>query len=447
MIRYHARWILPVSARPIEDGTVVEDGGRIVYVGPRAAAPPGEDHELGDAVLMPGLVNAHTHLELTVMRGLLEDLHFHEWIARLRASRNEVLTPDMLLDSSRWGIIEGLQTGTTTFADTCSTGVVARAISEAGVRGIVYQEVFGPDPGRCDAMLGELKTLLAGLRSFESNLLQLGISPHAPYTVSDALYLEAARFAAAEEIPVAVHVGESDAERQLVLEGCGPFADALRARGIAVEPRGRSSIGVLERAGVLGPRTLLIHCVRVDDKDIAVMAGSGCAVVHCPVSNAKLGHGIAPLRELLDAGLRVGLGTDSVASNNRMDLLDEARSAVLLQRARSGRADVLTARDAIELATYGGARALGLAARVGSLEPGKEADLAVFSLDGAVPSGDPESAVIFSLYRRAAVLVTIAGKVVVRDGRVLREDPDLRQRVIAAGKALGDWHLAPAPAA
>jgi 5-methylthioadenosine/S-adenosylhomocysteine deaminase len=133
-MRYHARWVLPITQPPIENGTVVENDGKITYVGPRAAAPPGDDYELGESIMLPGLVNTHTHLELTAMRGFLEDGQFTGWIDKLRQSRNEVLNDEMLLDSARFGIVEGLEAGITTYADTCSSGVVARALREQGVR-------------------------------------------------------------------------------------------------------------------------------------------------------------------------------------------------------------------------------------------------------------------------------------------------------------------------
>lgn len=446
MIRYHARWVLPVTNPPIENGTVVEHEGRIVFVGPRSAAPAGEDYDLGDAFLMPGLVNAHTHLELTAMRGLLEGLEFHEWIARLRAMREEVLDEAMLLDSARWGIVEGIRAGVTTYADTCSSGVALTAMRELGVRGIMYQEVFGPDPSRCEAMIEDLRQRIARLRDSETQLVRLGVSPHAPYTVSDVLYVEAARLAGREELPIAVHVAESDAERQLVVEGCGPFADALRKRGIDTPPRARSPIALLEKSGLLNPRTLLIHCVRVDSSDVALIHEAGCGIAHCPVSNAKLGHGVAPLLELLSGTDRVGLGSDSMASNDRMDMLEEARMAVLQQRARALRADVLPVSVALRLATLGGARALGLDSRVGSLEAGKDADLVAFPLDGLAPIGDPEAAAIFALGGRAAIFVTVAGRRLVEKGRLSIDTTDttsLRDRVIAAGDALARWHLSP----
>ena len=441
MIRYHARWVLPITRPPIQGGTVVEHGGRIVYVGERAGAPAGDDCDFGDAAILPGLVNTHTHLELTAMRGTLDGLAFPDWIARLRASREEVLDAQSMLDSARWGLVEGLRAGITTFADTCSSGVAIQAMSEAGVRGIMYQEVFGPDAERCEAMISALRERLQSLRTHESALVRLGISPHAPYTVSDALYVAAARLADGEEMPVAVHVAESEAESQLVIEGCGAFADSLRSRGIAVAARARSPVAVLDAAGILGARTLLIHCVRVDEHDVEMIARSRSTVAHCPVSNARMGHGTAPVIKLLEADVRVGLGSDSVVSSPSMDILDEARTTVLLQAALSGRSDALSAAQALELATIGGARALSLAARIGSLEEGKDADLAVFSLDETAAAISPETVLLFSPHSRRAMFVAVAGRVLLRDGNVLGESEEVRERVAAAAAELARWHL------
>ncbi len=443
-MRYHARWVLPITQPPIENGTVVESGGSITYVGPRETAPAGNDYDLGDAILLPGLINTHTHLELTAMRGFLEDCGFAGWIDKLRRSRNEVFDAEMLLDSARFGIIEGLEAGITTYADTCSSGVVMQAMTELGVRGIMYQEVFGPDPSQVTVAMGELEDRVALLDAQRTNLVSLGVSPHAPYTVSDALYDAAARFARERDLPLAMHIAESEPEHLLVTEGRGDFADRWKRRGIPVEPRARSPIGLLERHGALENGSLLIHCVRVDDSDIETMSRHRCAVAHCPASNAKFGHGIAPLLPLLAAGIRVGMGSDSVASNNRMDILDEARLAVLVHRAATRKHDAFGAHQALELATIGGARALNIADRLGSLEVGKDADLAAFRIDipRTVPVGDPYSAAIFALPGRSAQLVTVRGKVLVDKGQALARDSALATRVSSIGAALTGWATA-----
>ncbi|MFL5595099.1 MAG: amidohydrolase family protein [Gemmatimonadaceae bacterium] len=440
-MRYHARWVLPITQPPIEDGTVVEDDGLITYVGPRAAAPSGEDNDLGEAILLPGLVNTHTHLELTAMRGFLEDCRFAEWIDKLRQSRNEILDAPLLLDSARLGIIEGLEAGITTYADTCSSGVALKAMRELGVRGIMYQEVFGPDPSQSESMMRDLEDRISKLRLEQTDLVSLGVSPHAPYTVSDQLYAAAAEFARSSRLPLAMHIAESEPEYDLVTQGTGDFAARWSRRGIPVARRARSPIALLEQHDALRRDTLLIHCVRIDDTDIATIARHGCAVAHCPASNAKFGHGVAPLLPLVSAGIRVGIGSDSVASNNRMDILDEARLAVLIHRAATRRHDAFGAHQALELSTIGGARALGVASRTGSLEVGKDADLAAFRIDIArtTPSGDPYSAAIFALPGRSADLVTVRGRVLVKEGKCLAADRTLSERVRAAGTALASW--------
>jgi len=444
-MRYHARWVLPITRPPIENGTVVESDGLITYVGPRANAPSGKDYELGEAILLPGLINTHTHLELTAMRGFLEDCRFAEWIDKLRQSRNDILDTEMLLDSARFGIVEGLEAGITTYADTCSSGVVLHAMHELGVRGIMYQEVFGPDPSHAAIAMRELEERIEKLQLEQTGLVSLGVSPHAPYTVSDPLYAAAASFANARHLPLAMHIAESEPEYDIVASGTGDFADRWRRRGIPVEPRARSPIALLEQRGALERGPLLIHCVRVDDADIEIMARHRCAVAHCPASNAKFGHGIAPLLPLLAAGIRVGMGSDSVASNNRMDILDESRLAVLIHRAATRKHDAFGAHQALELATIGGARALGIDSRVGSLEVGKDADLAAFRIDipRTTPVGDPYSAAIFALPGRSAELVTVRGRVLVDRGRAPAADNALAERVRTIGTALAHWAASP----
>jgi cytosine/adenosine deaminase-related metal-dependent hydrolase len=439
MIRYHARWVLPITRSPVSHGTVAVAGSRIAYVGPRAGAPPGEDADLGDAVIIPGLVNTHTHLELTAMRGFLEDLAFRDWLLSLQRAKQAVLTPDMYLDAARFGIVEGLRAGITTFADSSDSGVTLHALREMRVRGVMYLEVHGPDHLRRERVMGELRARIRELRPYETDLQRLGISPHSPYSVHPSLLRSAADYAMAEHLPMAIHLAESEAELQFVCNGRGPFAESLHERLIDLPPTYPSPVwwlGEAERA-----RPLLIHCVQLDPQDIAMIKAMGCPVAHCPISNAKLGNGIAPLMEMLEAGVTVGLGTDSMASNNRMDLLEEARVAALMQRVRVGRSDVLSAGTALELATIGGARALSLGDRIGSLEVGKEADLAVFALGDApgLPSYDPAAALIYALGGAPAKMVTVAGEVRVWEGRVLWEDPALLVRVNAIASALRDW--------
>ena len=439
MIRYRARYVVPVTAPALANGVVGVEDDRIAYVGDASAAPAGTDIDLGDVVLLPGLVNVHTHLELTAMRGFLENLDFRTWILRLTTAKREVFSREMLLDAARYGIAEGLRHGITTYADTCDSGVVFDALREAGVRGVMYQEVFGPDPAQCAASMTELREKIGRLRPLETPLVRIGVSPHAPYTVSDSLFGAVARYARDETLPIAIHIAESQLEEDLVVHASGSFADGLRRRGIPVRARERSPIALLASLEVLAARPLLIHCVRVDEEDVALVARAQCSIAHCPVSNAKLGHGIAPLSRFLEANIRVGLGSDSVASNNRMDILEEARAALLFQRARLERFGEMGANMALRLATLGGAEALNIDQDVGSLEIGKFADLAAFPLVDAAPVHDPVVAAVFALAGTPASFVAVAGRVLVGDGALVGRDPTLAQRVQYGAEALQNW--------
>jgi cytosine/adenosine deaminase-related metal-dependent hydrolase len=438
---YRAAWVLPVAGPPISDGAVlVGRDGTIAAVGPRAAIEPPEGAEvveLGEAALLPGLVNVHAHPELAMFRGALEDLPFRDWILRLVGTKRAALQDADYPAAARWTLVEALRAGITTLAATEMSGAAFGALREAGMRGIVYREVFGPDPAQAEDSLAELRQAVDALRREETDRVRVGVSPHAPYTVSDALFAATAEYAVAEELPVAVHAAESAAERALVVEGGGDFAPGLRARSIATLPRGRSTVEMLDRLGVLAARPLLIHCVDVDDEDVRRLAGAGCAVAHCPVANAKLGHGVAPLAALREAGVRVGLGTDGVGSNNRIDLLEEARFASLLHRSNHHSSTLLPAVDLLRLCTLDGARALGLDHRIGTLEPGKDADLCAVSLAAphARPVGDPTSALFHAARGSDVILATVQGRTLFRDGTVLTlDEAAAREAVEAAGR-------------
>lgn len=444
LVRRHARWVVPVATPPIADGTVITDGDRITWVGPRANAPVGgHDEELGDCILTPGLVNAHTHLDLTMMRGALEDLAFFDWVSTLVQAKRDLLTADDFRAAALLGVAEGLSRGITTFGDTGDNDAAFDALLTLGARGIAYREVFGPDPEQVDASVVALMEAVAAMRRRATSLVRVGVSPHAPYSVSDALFKAIGEFAAREELPLAVHVAESAAEDDLVIRAAGPFAEFLRGRGIAVARRAYGPIQLLDAAGLLRRSTLLIHCVRASASDVARMADTGCGIAHCPASNAKLGHGIAPLKEFLAAGARVGLGSDSMASNNTMDLLAEARLASLQQRALTKKPDALPARAAFRLATLGGAEALRLDGETGSLVPGKQADLVAFRMsDLGAPVADPLAALVFGAGQIVAHRVVVAGHERVRDGVVQGLEPAVRARVTAAAARLVQWRAA-----
>ncbi|HET7791129.1 MAG TPA: amidohydrolase family protein [Gemmatimonadales bacterium] len=394
MLRLRAGTVHPVTAPPISDGAVLVDGGRIVAVGPasRILSPAGAGNlEFPEAELVPGLVNCHTHLELTHLAGRNGEPDFARWIRRVRELKDETPAPEFRR-AAEAGIRDGWSRGVTTFADTGSTGAPLEAMAALDARGIYYQEVFGPDPAQCDAGLADMDQALARLRPLASApLRRLGVSPHAPYTVSAPLYRAVALRARAAELPIAVHLAESREETEFVRDGTGPFAEALARRGIEVAAQRRSPVQYLLQLGVIRRGTLCIHCVQVDQADVASLALAGAAVAHCPRSNAAHGHGSAPLASLRGAGVRVGLGTDSAASVGDVELRAEAAHAGL------------AGADALRMLTLEGARALDWDEEIGSIEAGKAADLAVF------PAGGWAGAA-----RGPALLTVLAGRVVHR---------------------------------
>jgi cytosine/adenosine deaminase-related metal-dependent hydrolase len=425
---YSAQWVLPVAEEPIADGAVLVDvRGRIEAVGPAAAFDgfTGARLALGEAALLPGLVNVHAHPELTAFRALLEDLTFPDWILKLmRTRRTASPEPADWHAAARWGCIEAMAVGITTTGATEDSGASLGALLETGLRGVVYREVFGPDPTDAETSLEQLRGRVDAMRTRANSRVRVGISPHAPYTVSDRLFELAADYARAEALPMAVHAAEAAVEDDLVSHGTGTFAEGLRRRGIATPPRANGTIALLERTGVLAVRPLLIHCVRLRADDPARIRDAGASVAHCPTANARLAHGAAPLEALLAADVRVGLGTDSVASNNRLDLLEEARFAQLLVRARTERPGALSARRLLELATIDGARALGIDGDVGTLERGKLADLCAVRLNTphAQPVHDIAAAVVHAARGSDVVLTVVDGRAVYRAGEFITVD-------------------------
>ena len=349
--------------------------GRIHAIGPDATVPrplhvPAAEFE--DAALLPGFINTHTHLELTGFEGHIAERQFPVWIRRLRQLKT-TRTPDQYLVAARRGLADCYAAGITTIADTGDSGAAIRVLAEADGSGLAYQEVFGPHPSQTRESLAGLQQRVADLSPLTTERVRVGVSPHAPYTVSGPLFRAVAAWSQAEQLPLAVHIAESPAEAELLLAGAGPFAEGLRDRGIPLpSPRGHSPISWLAEHNVLSSLSLCIHAVQVGPGDIQRLADSGAAVAHCPVSNQVHDHGVAPLAAMLKAGIRVGLGTDSVVSVGRLDLLAEARLAGSL-------AD-MDAEKVLELCTLGGARAIGIEAETGTLEAGKWADCTVIRL-------------------------------------------------------------------
>jgi len=252
------------------------------------------------------------------------------------------------------------------------------------------------------------------LRTAETDLVKAGISPHSPYTVSPRLLELISQFAIENNVKLTIHVGESADEDDLLLRGSGFFTEIYKKYGVQWESPFCSSIEYLDRLDVLRARPLLAHCVTISDTDIARIAKSASTIAHCPKSNAKFGHGYAPFENFLKAGINVGLGSDSVASNNVCDLLEESRFAALAARNRTGSLRFIYAAEILEVATIGGAKALGLQGEIGTLEPGKQADVAVVSLADIAqrPIYDVNTALVFASNAKDVLLTMVAGETI-----------------------------------
>jgi 5-methylthioadenosine/S-adenosylhomocysteine deaminase len=342
------------------------------------------------------------------------------------------MTPDDIRVSATWGACEAVRAGVTCVGDASDSALMSMlALKDVGLRGVVFQESFGPDPRLVQENFEKLKAKVNELREVEDELVRVGVSPHAPYTVCGPQLELIAELAHSSKLPLMMHAAESAAEDLFLREGCGIFADGLAKRTIEWKAPQLSTIQYLEQLGVLDTRPLLAHCIRVDDSDIDTLRKTGSKVAHCPKSNAKLGHGHAPFAKFLQSNVTVGFGSDSVASNNTCDLLEEARFALLLSRATQTDADI-TASQALEVATLGGAHCLNLENEIGQLKEGAQADLVALSLTGVyqTPNYDPAATLIFSSSSRDVLLTLIAGREVFRDGRVVGVDEErLRARM------------------
>lgn len=423
-----AEWVLPISSPPIQNGAIVIENDRIIAVDKKEklvrAFHTSTLENFGAAAIIPGLINCHSHLELTVMRGLLDDVEddFLAWLLKLTKVRAEFLTAGDIELSALLGAAEGARAGVTCFADVGRNGLAAvKALRQVGLRGIIYQETeFSPDAARAEGDFQKLKEKYLAIKSHESPLIEAGISPHSPYTVCAELFRKIAEFAIDENIKTSIHTAESDIEEAFMLRGGGLFSGLWKKSGITWKPPGTSSVQYLSSLGVLESKPLLVHCVNADENDLGLIAGSGSTIAHCPKSNAKFGHGAAPLEKFLANDVIVGLGSDSVASNNSCDIIEEARFAALSARNRDDSRRFISAAEMLEMMTLGGARALGLSDITGSLEAGKQADLAVVTLENIaqLPVHDPAAAIVFSSTARDVVLTMVAGNEVYREGRV-----------------------------
>ncbi|MEP6902737.1 MAG: amidohydrolase family protein [Actinomycetota bacterium] len=421
-----ADYVLPISAGLIENGAVAFEKDKIVAVGTikeiSKKFPEAGRENFGEAAILPGFVNAHSHLEITAMRGFLDefDADFTSWLLTLNKTRAEKLTDEDVQNAAILGAVEGAHAGVTTFGDIGRFGKNGfEALKKVGLRGVVFQETeFSPDDKTAETDFLKLKEKFLALKESETELVKMGLSPHSPYTVGAKLFERIAEYAIENNVKITIHAAESVDEEDLMRKGTGFFASLHQKFGFQWKSPHCSSIEYLDKLGVLKAKPLLAHCVKVSDRDIDLIKKTGSRIAHCPKSNAKFGHGIAPFEKFLNKQISVGFGSDSVASNNICDILEEARFATLLARNLPARKRFLHAKEIIETATLGGARALGLENETGSLEAGKQADFAVVSLENVAqqPVHDVYSALLFASNARDVRLTIVAGEEIYRRG-------------------------------
>lgn len=404
-----ARWIIPVEPAGVvlDRHSLVVTAGEVIALAPTsqiASTYTAKRHlTLHDHVLIPGLVNLHTHAAMTLLRGLADDKTLMDWLRNyIWPVESRMVSPAFVHDGTLLACAEMLRGGITCFADMYFfPEAAADAALQAGMRasiGIIVIEMASPYAS--DA--GDYLTKGLAMRDALSDepLVSFCMAPHAPYTVSDSTLERVATYAAELDIPIQIHLHETKEEIQ----------ESVATHQVRPIQR-------LQRAGLLGPTLIAVHAVHLEPHEIASLARHGCSVAHCPSSNLKLASGVAPVAGMLEKGINVGLGTDGAASNNRLDLLNEMRHAALLAKAASGDPTALGAHEALHMATLAGAKALGLDARIGSLVPGKRADIAAIDLSAIElsPCYDPASHVVYAAGREHVSHVWVDGELRVED--------------------------------
>ena len=414
-LRIDARFVIPVEPPgACSDHALVVDGGRIVALVPFADADrdyaPREHVVLSEHALLPGLVNAHTHSAMALLRGVADDVPLKAWLERhIWPREGRFVAPDFVHDGTLLAAAEMLRAGITCCNDMYFyPDAAAQAYEQAGMRAMIGMPILDfPTPYAADAD-GYLQRGLAARDAYkDAPRLVFSLAPHAPYTVGDDTWRSIVVYARQLDLVIQTHVAETAHE-----------VDEARAR------THETPLARLDRLGATGPAFIAIHAVHLEARDIDLLAAQGCHVVHCPGSNMKLASGAAPTTALMASGVNVALGTDGAASNNRLDMLDEMRLASLLAKVTTGDAAALPAATALRMATLNGATALGLDRRIGSLVPGKEADVAAVRLTDVetLPLYDPVSQLVNAAGREHVTDVWVAGERVLDERRPTRID-------------------------
>ena len=428
-----ARYVLPITGPHIENGGVVVRDGAIVAVGSRedliASYPAEETRDYGLAALMPGFIDLHTHFEYASFRGVVNDLPYSQW--KMQVMRlEELLTEQDWKNSAVLGAIESVRSGITTFADVTDSGTSVAPAASAGLRGVIYREVSTMDKSKVAGVVdAALEDVVEWQELVDSSLLTIGIAPHSPYSCHSSLFKTVANAAGERDLPVALHLAGSRDEYDFIKYGSSSLGQDYRAQSgwsdVVWLPTGVSLVQYVSQWGILEvPNVLAVHCVHVDPEDVDTLARNDVAVAYCGRCNLKLGMGIAPLKSFLEHDLRVGIGTDSPASNSTMDFFDEMRIGLLVQRGLSGEAQFYKAKRFVRMATLEAARALKIDHLVGSLEAGKRADIIAIDLSRShqVPTQDPYSAIVHTSNQEDVVMTMVDGRILFEHGTLLTID-------------------------
>ena len=406
------RWLVPVvpAGITLHNHAVAVDQGKIVAVLPETEAlqrfQPKLERVLDKHILIPGLVNLHTHAAMSLLRGLADDLPLMDWLQNhIWPAEAKHVSTQFVFDGTRLACAEMLRGGITCFNDMYFfPKAAAQAALASGMRAVIGLIALDfPTPYAADADDYLAKGLATRDELLGEPLISFCLAPHAPYTVSDRSFSKILTLAEQTELPIHLHLHET---KQEVDESVLHFG---------VRPIER-----LRRLGLLSPDLIGVHAVHVNTEEIQILAEYGCSLAHCPSSNLKLASGIAPITRLLAHNINMGLGTDGAASNNRLDLFHEMRLAALLAKGQSGRADAVDAHQALHMATLAGAQALGLDAKIGSIVPGKAADLCAVSLDdlALAPCYDPVSHLVYAAGREHVSDVWVAGQIRVKNNKL-----------------------------
>ena len=395
------------------DGILALENSQIVYVGQENQEILKQADQIIDyqgAWIMPGLVNCHTHSAMTGLRGIRDDSNLHEWLEEYIWPAEAEFTPEMTTKAVKEALTEMLQSGTTTFNDMYNpNGVeiekIYEAVKASKMRCYFSPTLFSSDMETTDETIAKTRAVIGTIKGYQDPNFKVMVAPHSPYSCNRELLEASLNLAKKEDIPLQIHVAETKEES-----------------GIILKRYGKRPIAFLDELGYLDHQAVFAHGVELNEVEITRLADSQVAIAHNPISNLKLASGIAPIIQLQQAGVPVGIATDSVASNNNLDMFEEGRTAALLQKMKSGDASQFPIETALKALTIEGAKVLGMEDEIGSLEVGKQADFLVIQPQGKIhlqPQENMLSHLVYAVKSSDVDDVYIAGEQVVRAGQVL----------------------------